>query len=374
MTAIEEQAKTTFAWLEITGKCQLECGHCYADSGPQGTHGAMQLADWLQAVDQLAAAGVGSICVIGGEPTLHPDLGAIVDRALGCGMGVEVYSNLVHVTDEQWRLFERRRVSLAMSYYSSDPDEHARIVGRPTFERTTDNIAVAQKRGIPVRVGMVRVLPAQRIAAAKEVLGRYGITQIRVDDLRGVGRGIDTGAPDCSALCGRCASGKVAITPDGDVYPCVFSRWLPVGNVLETSLTEILGGEQLAATRADLTGAFATRAEARVTAGEPHTGARAAECVPHCSPDDICEPSPCGPLCGPLTRPDVVATIPAGADKCVPDGGCRPSTGCDPYSPVDRPDAVACNPDLCPPTPCGPECGPLRPAQPAAARLEQVTI
>ncbi|PWK82464.1 hypothetical protein C8D88_11357 [Lentzea atacamensis] len=24
-----------FAWLEITGKCQLSCTHCYADSGPR---------------------------------------------------------------------------------------------------------------------------------------------------------------------------------------------------------------------------------------------------------------------------------------------------------------------------------------------------
>jgi MoaA/NifB/PqqE/SkfB family radical SAM enzyme len=28
-------AELSFVWLEITGKCQLECAHCYADSGPQ---------------------------------------------------------------------------------------------------------------------------------------------------------------------------------------------------------------------------------------------------------------------------------------------------------------------------------------------------
>ena len=34
-----------FLWLEITGKCQLECTHCYADSGPKGTHGTMATRD-----------------------------------------------------------------------------------------------------------------------------------------------------------------------------------------------------------------------------------------------------------------------------------------------------------------------------------------
>ena len=35
----------SFMWLELTGKCQLACGHCYADSGPAGTHGTMTAAD-----------------------------------------------------------------------------------------------------------------------------------------------------------------------------------------------------------------------------------------------------------------------------------------------------------------------------------------
>jgi hypothetical protein len=48
-------------WLEITRKCQLNCGHCYADSGPEGTHGEMARADWLRVIDQAAALGVGNV-------------------------------------------------------------------------------------------------------------------------------------------------------------------------------------------------------------------------------------------------------------------------------------------------------------------------
>ena len=58
---------------------------------------------------------------IGGEPTLHPGLGAIVDRALARLMRVELYTNLVHVSAEQWRLFERRYVSLARDDRHANP-------------------------------------------------------------------------------------------------------------------------------------------------------------------------------------------------------------------------------------------------------------
>lgn len=280
---MQSEKTVTFAWLEITGKCQLECGHCYADSGPRGDHGVMQLADWRRVIDELADADVKFICIIGGEPTMHPDLNKIVEHALDRGMMVEVYSNLVRVADEHWQLFERDGVSLATSYYSSDPQEHARVVGRQTFERTTANIQEARRRDISIRVGMVQVLPTQQIAAASRVLGAFGIKRVGFDDLRGVGRGLPTGSPDCSALCGRCADKRIAITPDGTVFPCVFSRWMPVGNVLESSLGDILRDVPLSQVRAELAGVFAERSA-----------------MGYCVPDD-CQPSgmaDCGPQNG----------------------------------------------------------------------------
>jgi MoaA/NifB/PqqE/SkfB family radical SAM enzyme len=36
-----------FLWLEITGKCNLFCTHCYAESGPQAElYGNMTYCDW----------------------------------------------------------------------------------------------------------------------------------------------------------------------------------------------------------------------------------------------------------------------------------------------------------------------------------------
>lgn len=73
-------SRTSFLWLEITGRCQLECQHCYAESGPSGTHGAMSTVDWLRVLDQAAALGVQTVQFIGGEPTLRPDLPRLAPR------------------------------------------------------------------------------------------------------------------------------------------------------------------------------------------------------------------------------------------------------------------------------------------------------
>ena len=83
-----------FAWLEITGKCQEACDHCYAESSPEGTHGTMETADWMRAIDELSERGTRMVQFIGGEPTLHPDLTDLIGHALGKNMQVEVYSNL----------------------------------------------------------------------------------------------------------------------------------------------------------------------------------------------------------------------------------------------------------------------------------------
>lgn len=102
-------APLRFLWLEITGKCQLSCAHCYADSGPTGTPGTMGAGDWRRVIDQARAAGVAIVQFIGGEPTLHPDLPGLVRYALDAGIEVEVFSNLVHVSPALWEVFARRR-------------------------------------------------------------------------------------------------------------------------------------------------------------------------------------------------------------------------------------------------------------------------
>jgi sulfatase maturation enzyme AslB (radical SAM superfamily) len=276
-----------FVWLEVTGRCNLTCRHCYADSGPGGTHGLMATGDWLRVIGQAAALGTETVQFVGGEPTLHPDLPKLVSHALCQGLAAEIYSNLVAVSERLWAVFRQPGVSLATSWYTDDPAEHQEITGGSprAHQRTLANIGLARAYGIPVRAGLVSFGEHQRTGPGLRQLTRLGITHTKVDHVRAVGRGGNGAEPDAAALCGRCADGRLAVLPDGNAYLCVFSRWpeLLAGNVITQSLDEIAASPATAAIREELRAEFAKRPRHR------HG----------CDPDDGCDPAHCGPDCTP---------------------------------------------------------------------------
>ncbi len=236
-------------WLEITGRCQLACSHCYADSGPTGGHGSMTAADWARVIDDAAAVGVRRITMIGGEPTLHPELPGLVGQALNAGLTVEIYSNLLRVPDRLWPTLMRPGVSIATSYYASLPQEHDRITGRPgSWAQTRASIVEVLRRGIPLRVGLVG--DGASADAAHSSLLALGVTTISRDGFRGLGRAAPADAPaDPAQLCGRCGDRRAAVLPDGTLAACVMGRHLTAGNVLAASLRELLGAPEWAELR-----------------------------------------------------------------------------------------------------------------------------
>ena len=275
--------------LELTGRCQLRCRHCYADSGPSGTDGAMTANDWQRVIADAADLGVGMVQFIGGEPSLHSAFRQLVAQAINAGLRVEVFSNLVHVTKACWDLYSHPRVSLATSYYSDTAAEHQAVTGRRgSHARTRANIAEAVRRKIPIRAGIIDVVAGQRVEQARAELQAMGVPRIGIDRLRGVGRGAGGGGrPSMVELCGRCGHRCAAITPNGDVLPCALARWMQVGSVRQQPLGEILDGPAWRACVATIPG--------------PH----AAACFPdQCSPDvGGCNPSNEGPDCYPAERP-----------------------------------------------------------------------
>jgi MoaA/NifB/PqqE/SkfB family radical SAM enzyme len=282
--------RTSFLWLEITGKCPLECSHCYAESGPAGTHGTLTAGDWRSVIGQAAALGVSTVQFIGGEPTLHPQFTDLLRHAIGSGLAVEVYTNLLHVKDVWWELFSRPGVSLATSYYSASPRQHEAITRRRgSHARTRANIAEAVRRGIPLRAGIIALDDRQRVDQARMELQDIGVHRIGVDHLRQVGRGTRGQAGRVSELCGNCGHGIAAISPAGEVWPCVFARWMTAGNVLHAPLADILAGQAMA----------------DAVAMVPDRRRRPSMCTPHscspnrpCNPDaqDGCAPKSCRPV------------------------------------------------------------------------------
>ncbi|MFE7462452.1 radical SAM/SPASM domain-containing protein [Streptomyces sp. NPDC057554] len=261
-------------WLDLTRKCQLECAHCYNASGPTGGHGQMTRDNWLRTIDQAAGTGTRHVQLIGGEPTLHPDAPVIAEHALGRGLNVEVYSNLVHISPAWWTLLQRPGMSAATSYYGSDPARHNLMTGRPASHRhTRANIIRALGLGVPLRVSIITP-DGEGVEETRAELETLGVRRIGVDHVRPYGRGAHEQEPDCSGLCGACGDNRAAVAPDGTVSPCVFSTWLDTGNVLQQPLADILTGPGM------------TQARTEITAGKKGDDEDDGHIFVPCSPDD----------------------------------------------------------------------------------------
>ena len=244
-----------FLWLEITRRCNLACVHCYASSSPQlPLIERMAFGDWCRVIDEARAVGCRRLQFIGGEPTIHPDLGRLLEYADEAGFRrCEVFTNLTVVRDDLARTFKRLGVLVHFSFYSFDPAVHDQITGqRGSFERTVDGIRQLVRRRVRLAAGIITVPQnAAQIKKTRATLRRLGVRAVGIDRVRGIGRGeqfVVPGAPH-EELCGACWNAKLCVGADGDAHPCVFSRSTSVGNVLDEGLTAIIAGARLQAFR-----------------------------------------------------------------------------------------------------------------------------
>lgn len=75
--------------LQITGRCNLECPHCDRRSEDRD----MPTHEVLQYAERMHELGYSWVSLGGGEPTLHPELNAIVDGLHAQGLKVSMASN-----------------------------------------------------------------------------------------------------------------------------------------------------------------------------------------------------------------------------------------------------------------------------------------
>lgn len=307
-TATETAWKSNAVVLEITSRCQLTCAsHCYAEAGPAKGHGTLTGDDWRNVIGEAARIGVEKVQLIGGEPTLRPEFTQLLAHALSCGLSVQVFSNLYRMRLAWWELFAHPRVTLGTSYYSDDSAEHDAITGRHgSHAATRANILEAIRRDVPIKVGVIHLREGQRIEQARAEMEALGVTRVHIDRVRKVGNAATQARtlPSVTQLCGACGDARAAIGPDGQIWPCVLSRFLrPAGNIRTDRLADVFASDAWAA----LLSAIPQRTS---------TG----PCVPRsCTPkEDSCQPSPgTVDLCKPSL--DGGDCAPAETPACLPD-------------------------------------------------------
>ncbi len=294
-----------FLWLELTNRCNLQCTHCYSSSSPySGERDVLTGNDYIRLLNESYELGCRQVQFIGGEPTLNNALPTLVEHASNVGYEfIEVFTNLIHLTDSLIEIFQKHKVAVATSFYSRNFLTHDSITKSPgSFNRTTMNIRRVLAAGISLRVGIVEMEKnAGELTATTEYLNTLGITNIGHDYVRGFGRAQADENCSMENLCGRCADGVLAVGPDGIVAPCIMASKWPVGSILDNSLEDVVRSEALSMIRQKIAVATTNNAYCHPECG-PNK-----QCIPECSPSKQCPP--CGPN---------------GGHKCPPNRECSP--------------------------------------------------
>lgn len=305
----------SFLWLELNRLCNLECIHCYNNSGPNLRNPlALSTDRYEDLLSECFALGTRSVQFIGGEPTLDVNLPKLISKASSIGYEfIEVFTNATRIKPELLDCFQQHKVKVASSLYSADPKVHDSITNRQgSHASTTTNLKLLVEAGLEVRVGIIAMEQNYHTVGQTEAfLATLGVSY-RTDEVRGFGRAADAEASSdsLSKLCGHCWDGKLCIAYDGRVYPCIMAEDYEVGNVCDSTLHELLHSKRLAEVREQIY-------------RETYSGNSNDEnCDPNCNP--ACQPN-CNPACNPSCNPNC---WPSASLPCAPAGtSCPPAVG-----------------------------------------------
>ncbi len=293
--------KLEFVWFEvISNDCNESCIHCYAESMPPAYRKAMgiptggfipleQIDDrkkeskkisfekWKELISDSYSLRCRRCQFIGGEPTLYRGENGetvfdLAEHAKSAGFEfIEIFTNATLLTEEKIKKIKDLGLNVAVSLYSIDEKTHDSITNVPgSFRRTTKSLELLREAGIPTRVETVLMRPNEKtIKQTQQYVEEMGFSHRQPDVLRPKGRGDNPAimpskesvvqyglmtSPNFVAdrntlsryLSGHsCLLGKITITDNGDVLPCIFSRNLAVGNLFSSSLQEIIVGQKL---------------------------------------------------------------------------------------------------------------------------------
>ena len=335
--------KLDFLWLEITKKCNLECVHCYVESGPSlPVSEGMLERDWIDILAQARAVGCHKVQFIGGEPTLHPALPNLIRVAYALGFSfIEIFTNATKVSKPLMESFETYGVRVATSFYSKDKNVHDDITLQDgSFQKTVNTIQSFLSAGIPLRVEVIELgTHNPDFSATKSFLLDLGVKTVSHDRVRNVGRGTASSKPSYSGgdLCGQCWRGKLCVTSSGEAYPCIMARSKAVGNAKTDSLRSLLLSDKLLNFRKTMKKEIFSEGPIQST---PISSSH--------SPIGLGATQLLQGDCGPGPKPDTCGPALGGVGYCGPEY-------CGPVDPNCGPTYCAPKDPYCAPSNCGPD-------------------
>ena len=175
-------------FLHLLTACNLSCRHCYINPSQHGTS-TLPLATVLSWLRLFARPDVESnLILLGGEPTMHPDLAAIIRAARDMRFAVTVDSNGYLFHDFLERVAPDELDFLSFSLDGPDAAVNDPIRGQGVFATCTDNLKRAVALGFHTSlIYTVSALNIDHLHRMPVLLADLGVERffIQVIGLRG---------------------------------------------------------------------------------------------------------------------------------------------------------------------------------------------
>ena len=256
--------------------CNQKCVHCYAAGQTLSDEDELSTEDWKRILDKCRSAWIPQVTFTGGEPTMREDLFELIRHARW--FISRLNTNGIRLTPDYCRELRRAELdSVQITFYSTDPQVHNRLVGAARHQETLAGIKNALAAGLSVSIntplctlnrdyvktlellhglGVIYVTCSGLITTGKAAGSESESLQLKSEELEEIlrkavaychenGMEIAFTSPGWlgeevfeelnipSPSCGACLS-NMAVTPGGNVVPC--QSWLsdrPLGNMLE---------------------------------------------------------------------------------------------------------------------------------------------
>lgn len=276
----QEFSRNPFLWsiqVEITGKCNERCVHCYIPRYCKDAGKDMPISLFKKLIDDFVDMGGLHITITGGEALMHKEFCEILKYCREKDLEISLLTNLTKLSNKILYALKRYNVSMVnVSLYSIDDTIHDSITKiKGSCQKTKRAIKELIKNDIPLQISCPVLLlnkdgiddvinyakslktkanvdyniVAQKDLCTQNLLYRLPLSEIdsvieqiilnREDYVRFLEETpLDSSKEDNEARPCGAAFSILSITSNGEVNPC--STWGEnLGNVFETSLKDI---------------------------------------------------------------------------------------------------------------------------------------
>lgn len=246
--------------------CNQKCLHCYAAGQEYADKKEFGTEEWKKIIDKCRKVCIPQLTFTGGEPTIRKDLVELIDYSRW--FVTRLNTNGVLLTKELCKkLYDASLDSVQVTFYSSNPEEHNKLVGANNFEKTVQGIRNAIDAGLAISINTPLCSVNKNYIETLKFLHEMGVKYVTCSSLIVTGNAKKDESKETSLsenelydilkeakkytddnlmeiaftspgwldseklqeiglnvpACGACLS-NMAISPDGEVVPC--QSWL----------------------------------------------------------------------------------------------------------------------------------------------------